>query len=231
MPDEKAEQNVDSTNSSEQTTSNGYSYNPDTNEITFPDGKTLSVDEVGKGYLRQQDYTRKTQELADLKRKLGSWSDFAEALNRHPRRQELEKKFLDFWKNVENEKSESTDEGEVTEQDLQLARMELTQERMDYEAKLGRRLTPEEIELVNSVIVAKDGDITVEQAHQYILRQVQALGKRSQEKSKAAAPGGGSNAFGTTPKQKPISQMTPEERRAAMRQAVEKMLASSGTEE
>lgn len=40
-----------------------YTFNED-GTFNLPDGNTVSAEELGKGYLRQSDYTRKTQDLA-----------------------------------------------------------------------------------------------------------------------------------------------------------------------
>lgn len=41
---------------------------PETVQITLPDGKQITADEAVKGYLRQDDYTRKTQKLSEMEK-------------------------------------------------------------------------------------------------------------------------------------------------------------------
>lgn len=44
----------------------------------------VTLDELRNGYSRQQDYTRKTQELADHRKQLQPYIDFARSLNEDP---------------------------------------------------------------------------------------------------------------------------------------------------
>jgi hypothetical protein len=57
---------------------------PDTRAIILPDGSEVSIEEARKGYLRQQDYTRKTQQIAEEYRALVSektgWAQQAQSL-------------------------------------------------------------------------------------------------------------------------------------------------------
>jgi hypothetical protein len=53
---------------------------PDTVHITLPDGRQINADEAAKGYLRQDDYTRKTQGLSQKEKQLQA--HFTEAMQR-----------------------------------------------------------------------------------------------------------------------------------------------------
>lgn len=66
-------------------------------EIELPDGKrTLTVKEIRDGYLRQQDYTRKTQEVAEMRRQ-------AEQVYRAYQQMAQEREQLqEFFSNEEN---------------------------------------------------------------------------------------------------------------------------------
>lgn len=66
-------------------------------EIELPDGKrTLTAKEIRDGYLRQQDYTRKTQEVAEMRRQ-------AEQVYRAYQQMAQEREQLqDFFSNEEN---------------------------------------------------------------------------------------------------------------------------------
>lgn len=47
-------------------------------------GEQVPLEELQKGYLRQQDYTRKTQSLADQRREIEQLEEFAQALQSRP---------------------------------------------------------------------------------------------------------------------------------------------------
>jgi hypothetical protein len=66
-------------------------------EVEFPDGpRKLTAKEIRDGYLRQQDYTRKTQEIADMRRQ-------AEQVYRAYQQMAQEREQLqDFFQNEEN---------------------------------------------------------------------------------------------------------------------------------
>lgn len=57
---------------------------PDTRPVILPDGSQITVEEARKGYLRQQDYTRKTQDVAamrnDLVVKQDAWAQQAQKM-------------------------------------------------------------------------------------------------------------------------------------------------------
>lgn len=52
--------------------------------VRLPDGTEVSGEELAKGYLRQSDYTRKTQELAEQRKQLEAHQRVAEALVEDP---------------------------------------------------------------------------------------------------------------------------------------------------
>jgi hypothetical protein len=62
--------------------------------IKLSDGSEHTLEEIEKGFLRQQDYTRKTQEVAGYKRQL------EEAAQRFKRQDEQVKEFADWAKKV-----------------------------------------------------------------------------------------------------------------------------------
>lgn len=55
--------------------------------ITLPGGEEVEVtlDEMRRGYLRQSDYTRKTQEVAEARRRLNALEQLADALENDPK--------------------------------------------------------------------------------------------------------------------------------------------------
>lgn len=61
-------------------------------KVQLPDGNTVSIAELKSGYLRQSDYTRKTQEVADHRRQLTDMNQKLETWAEHmlPRLQEAE---------------------------------------------------------------------------------------------------------------------------------------------
>jgi hypothetical protein len=52
--------------------------------ITLPDGTAISLDEAAQGYMRQKDYTQKTQDLANQRRIAQRGLDLLQALDHDP---------------------------------------------------------------------------------------------------------------------------------------------------
>lgn len=52
--------------------------------ITLPDGSVISLDEAAQGYMRQQDYTRKTQDVANQRKLAERGLILLEALDQDP---------------------------------------------------------------------------------------------------------------------------------------------------
>lgn len=53
----------------------------DTQTLRLNDGSEISIDEARDGYLRQADYTRKTQEVAEKLRQVEAWGNYYQQLN------------------------------------------------------------------------------------------------------------------------------------------------------
>lgn len=217
------ENNVNSDQSSEQS-QNQFTFDSATNSIAFPDGNTLSVDEVAKGYMRQQDYTRKTQELSRLREKVKQWTDFSDALEQHPRGKEIGKKILDLW-NQETNQGQSPQPNQQTTNDteVKLERVELYQNRMMYESELGRKLSDEEWILTLNLMANSEEELSVMDAHQRIQKWIHGIQKNTKP-NKMAAPAGSTHVTGTITPKKPLSQMTEQEKREVMKAALEPMI-------
>lgn len=56
----------------------------DDGSVTMADGTSISLEELGKGYLRQSDYTRKTQDLAIQRKELQTASSLMAQLEQNP---------------------------------------------------------------------------------------------------------------------------------------------------
>ena len=67
-------------------TTQGTSSENKPTELSFVeiDGQQVSIDELKNGYLRQSDYTRKTQELAQQRRDVEQANEFLERLKQNP---------------------------------------------------------------------------------------------------------------------------------------------------
>lgn len=217
MPDEKLD--ADSTNVEQPQ----FTFDAASNSVVFPDGNKLPIDEVAKGYMRQQDYTVKTQELSQMRKRLGAWDNFLEQLRKHPKAKDIESDFTKWWKQTEDKylngrKAEQADEegaedeDEPTEEQVAIAEMQLNQELRDYEDEIGRRLSKAEEELVWTLI-AENPDLSVKEAHAMVSKRVQEISKLTeQQKRKAVSPSGGSNVFGTVSTKKSPHEMTHAER-------------------
>lgn len=230
MPDETYE-TTDNVNSAQaEQSQSGYVYDADSNSIVFPNGNKLPIEEAAKGYMRQQDYTGKTQELAQMRKMLGTWATFVENLRKHPKGKEIEEDFRNYWKTVEQrylngnqqqpESEEEAEDDEPTEQEMAISRLELDNELRQYEDSLGRRLSSAEQELT-FLLMATNPNLSIKQAHSAILQRVQDISKGMQEqKRKATAPSGGANIFGTVSTKKSPREMTSKEREALLERII-----------
>jgi hypothetical protein len=68
---------------------------PEEDSATLPDGTVVTIEELGKGYLRQGDYTKKTQDLAEQRKAIEKNQDLINYIGSDPA---LQKMILDHMR-------------------------------------------------------------------------------------------------------------------------------------
>lgn len=79
------EQSVNQTESGLQSGAPTTSQQQQNSEIPLPDGTVISLEEAAQGYMRQRDYTQKTQDLANQRRIAQRGADLLQALDTDPK--------------------------------------------------------------------------------------------------------------------------------------------------
>lgn len=203
-------------------------------QFTLPDGTVVTREELIKGYLRQSDYTRKTQALSEKARQAEAYEGLMKWFAQHPKEAEWLRRRL-----AGEEVPAESQEPEVSPDDIREEKKNLYFEFLEIEEDLhGKKLTKEEKEEIARVAYELqsqvDYEVPLKIAYEVwkgrrlpaIQAQAEKAGfqKAAQAKRGAVLPPAQGGEI-PKPKKSP-SEMSNAEWRQALAEEIDRMLSS-----
>lgn len=184
-------------------------------KVRLKDGTEITLEELQNGYLRQSDYTKKMQEIAEMR----EWVPVIDILKND---QDLQKKILDDIENRYINQDNTNEKTNSNDEDLAVKVWEMQIDRDLERLKSKVDITPEEESQILDILLQKPDDFTVEEAYVLMNKDKVFEANKRQKIANNGKPTGIPTA--SSPQnnisKKRVSQMSYLEQREAMRDAL-----------